>query len=147
MNANRRKRIKDVISQIQDIISDIESIKDEEQDVMDNTPENLQGSQRYCDMEEYVDSMDEAISSLEEACNSLESIIWWVIYMERKSLYVVKFNNSAYYDGIGNTTTQLKNAKIYSSEKYANEAGKKMINKYSKLTNYNLIESEIKEVE
>lgn len=75
MNADRRKRIREAISQIQDIIIDVESIRDEEQDVMENIPENLQGSQRYCDMEEYVDSMDEVISSLEEACNSLESII------------------------------------------------------------------------
>lgn len=63
-----------------------------------------------------------------------------------KSLYVVKFDNNTYYDGMGHATTQLKNAKIYSSEKFANEAGEKMINKDSRLTDYSLVEIEIKEI-
>lgn len=79
-------------------------------------------------------------------CNGKGYINFHSEYKE-KSLYVVKFNNNKYYDGTGNTTNKLKNAKIYSSEKYANQAGNKMIKKSSKLTDYNLVEIEIKEIE
>ena len=81
---------------------------------------------------------------LKNAVNVMEKDILIFIVNIKKKAYML-FNK--YYDGTGNTTNKLKNAKIYSSEKYANQAGNKMIKKSSKLTDYNLVEIEIKEIE
>ena len=43
--------------------------------------------------------------------------------MEDKKLYVVKFNNGLYWCGYNTADKQIRKAKIYTSIKYAHEAG------------------------
>ena len=43
--------------------------------------------------------------------------------MEDKKLYVVKFNNGLYWCGYNTADKQIRKAKIYTSVKYAQEAG------------------------
>ena len=43
--------------------------------------------------------------------------------MEDKKMYVVKFNNGLYWCGYNTADKQIRKAKIYTSVKYAREAG------------------------
>lgn len=67
MNANRRKSIEKILSQIEDLKTELESLKDEEREYYDNMPESLQGGERGQDAQRYVDELDNALNSLDEA--------------------------------------------------------------------------------
>ena len=71
--------------------------------------------------------------------------------MKDKKLYVVKFNNGLYWCGYNTADKQLRKAKIYTSIKYAQEAGMDCLSrrKYINLTadDFQIIEVELKEKE
>ena len=75
MNADRRKRIQEIIDQLTDIQTDAEAIRDEEQEAYDNLPENLQGSERGEAMSEAADNLDSAYNSIDEVLEYLNAAI------------------------------------------------------------------------
>lgn len=75
MNADRRKRIQEIIDQLTDIQTDAEAIRDEEQEAYDNLPENLQGSERGEAMSEAADNLDNAYNSIDEVLEYLNAAI------------------------------------------------------------------------
>jgi hypothetical protein len=73
MNAQRRKRIQDILEMInkldelkQDIYYAIEEVRDEEQEALDNLPDSLRYSAKGDDMEARVDALDRAMSDIED---------------------------------------------------------------------------------
>ena len=71
--------------------------------------------------------------------------------MKDKKLYVVKFNNGLYWCGYNTADKQLRKAKIYTSIKYAQEAGMDCLSrrKHINLTadDFQVVEVELKEKE
>ena len=71
--------------------------------------------------------------------------------MEDKKLYAVKFNNGLYWCGYNTADKQIRKAKIYTSIKYAQEAGldclsrKRIINLGT--DGFKVVEVELKEKE
>ena len=57
MNAERRKKLKDVIDNLNTALSVIEEVKDEEQDSYDNLPESIQDGERGGQMQENIDNL------------------------------------------------------------------------------------------
>lgn len=86
MNAERRKALDTLISDIQGVVAQIEEFKSsledpmgEEQEYYDNMPEGFQNGEKgekaqaaVSAMEEADGKLDEAVSALEEAISSLE---------------------------------------------------------------------------
>ncbi len=68
MNAERRKKLDDILSRLEQIRADIKIVKDEEQEAYDNLPESFQNGEKG-------EAMQSAISSLEDADNDVDSII------------------------------------------------------------------------
>ena len=71
--------------------------------------------------------------------------------MKDKKLYVVKFNNGLYWCGYNIADKQIRKAKIYTSIKYAHEAGMDVLSR-RRIINLNtdgfqIIEVELKEKE
>ena len=71
--------------------------------------------------------------------------------MEDKKMYVVKFNNGLYWCGYNTADKQIRKAKIYTSIKYAREAGMDVLSR-GRIINLNtdgfqIIEVELKEKE
>ena len=66
MNANRRKRLKDLAEQVCVMRDRVDELRDEEQDAIDNLPESLQDTERAQDMNGAVDSLDQASGALDE---------------------------------------------------------------------------------
>ena len=71
--------------------------------------------------------------------------------MEDKKMYVVKFNNGLYWCGYNTADKQIRKAKIYTSVKYAREAGIDCLSR-RRIINLNtdgfqIIEVELKEKE
>ena len=71
--------------------------------------------------------------------------------MEDKKMYVVKFNNGLYWCGYNTADKQIRKAKIYTSVKYAREAGMDVLSR-RRIINLNtdgfkIIEVELKEKE
>lgn len=80
MNANRRKRIAEVVALLEAIdlgpIQDaIDSLREEEQEAFDNMPEGLQQSERGQATEEAVGHLDEALSAIEDAVSQIECTV------------------------------------------------------------------------
>ena len=71
--------------------------------------------------------------------------------MEDKKMYVVKFNNGLYWCGYNTAGKQIRKAKIYTSIKYAREAGMDVLSR-RRIINLNtdgfqIVEVELKEKE
>ena len=82
MNEQRRKKIRQLKTQIDLIKTDLKkasselfSILNEEQDAFDNIPEGLQSSYRGMCSEDAIDNMEEASEKLDEAIESLNDIV------------------------------------------------------------------------
>lgn len=75
MNKKRRKKIRDVTSQLNECLSTLEWIKDDEDEARDSTPESLQGTQSYQNSEECSEVMEDAMSDIQDAVDKLENII------------------------------------------------------------------------
>ena len=71
--------------------------------------------------------------------------------MEEKKLYVVKFNNGLYWCGYNTADKQIRKAKIYTSIKYAQEAGLDCLSRRRIINldtdGFRIIEVELKEKE
>ena len=71
--------------------------------------------------------------------------------MEDKKLYVVKFNNGLYWCGYNTANKQIRKAKIYTSIKYAREAGIDCLSRRRIINldtdGFQIIEVELKEKE
>ena len=75
MNKERRKRIREVITELENCSSQLESIKGDEDNARDARPENLQTSDNYVHSENCSDTIDSAISDIQEVVNNLEEIV------------------------------------------------------------------------
>lgn len=73
MNAARRKRIEDVMSQLEPMKELIDGILSEEQEAFDNMPEGLQQSARGEAAESAVTSLETASGQIEEAISELSA--------------------------------------------------------------------------
>lgn len=67
MNAERRKRIEEVITKLDELRAELNMLSQEEQDAHDNLPESMQYGERG-------DKMDEAVQTIEGAENSLSDV-------------------------------------------------------------------------
>ena len=71
--------------------------------------------------------------------------------MEDKKLYVVKFNNGLYWCGYNTADKQIRKAKIYTSIKYAQEAGLDCLSRRRIINldtdGFKIVEVELKEKE
>ncbi len=74
MNADRRKRINDIVSTLEQLHADIEAIRDEEQESFDNTPESLQQSEKGQKSEEAISTLEDVASEIENAKDNLAGI-------------------------------------------------------------------------
>ena len=72
MNADRRKTLAKLLTQVNDIKSQLETVKDEEQEAFDNMPESLQEGERGQQSQAASDALDSAVQSLEEVESYLE---------------------------------------------------------------------------
>lgn len=75
MNANRRKRLRQITEQADRLLEQLRAIEEEEQDAVDNIPEGLQGTERYEAMEQAAEILGDAADSLEDIINSLEEML------------------------------------------------------------------------
>lgn len=75
MNATRRRKLFNVVSELYDVLSRLQIIKDEEAEALEAIPESLQGTDRYNAMEENVDNFTEIDEELNEMIALLEDII------------------------------------------------------------------------
>lgn len=75
MNAQRRNKVKVIISALNDLQSQIAVIQDEEEEAYDNLPENLQFSERATAMEESLGNLDFAYGEIDDIIGYLESAI------------------------------------------------------------------------
>lgn len=66
MNAQRRKSIEAVLSELADLRERVEALHDEEQEAFDNMPEGLQASERGQACEAAASVLDEALSAFDE---------------------------------------------------------------------------------
>lgn len=71
MNADRRKAIAAIASDLESIKSRIEELKDEEQNYFDNMPESFQGGQKGEKAQSAVDALDEAENAIETVTDAL----------------------------------------------------------------------------
>ena len=71
--------------------------------------------------------------------------------MEEKKLHVVKFNNGLYWCGYNTADKQIRKAKIYTSIKYAQEAGLDCLSRRKAINltavGFKVVEVELKEKE
>lgn len=71
--------------------------------------------------------------------------------MDDKKLYVVKFNNGLYWCGYNTADKRLRKAKIYTSIKYAQEAGLDCLSRRKAINltadGFKVVEVELKEKE
>jgi seryl-tRNA synthetase len=82
MNADRRKAIDAVISQIEELAekarslaADVESIKDEEDDYLSNMPESFQNGEKGEAAQTAIDALDNAYSELDGLDSTLDEIL------------------------------------------------------------------------
>lgn len=73
MNAARRKRIEEVMSQLEPLKELVDDILSEEQDAYENMPEGLKSSARGEAAENAVASLESASGQLEEVINELSA--------------------------------------------------------------------------
>ncbi len=62
--------------------------------------------------------------------------------MKSKNLYVVQFNDSTYWCGYNTVDKQIRKAKIYTSLKYAKEAGDRAL-EYLNKDSYKILKVEL----
>ena len=74
MNRNRRRQIKEVITQLETCADTLENVKNEEDDARENMPENLQDGGAYCTSEECSDKIEDAISDIRAVIENIEDI-------------------------------------------------------------------------
>ena len=74
MNANRRKEIAKIVTELEELKSRLETVLEEEQEYYDNVPENLQNSERYQESEEYISYMEDAVSEFDSIIDALSNI-------------------------------------------------------------------------
>lgn len=71
MNAQRRKEIAAVLSELADLRNRVEAIHTDEQDAFDNMPEGLQSSVRGQASEAAASALDDALSGFDDIESSL----------------------------------------------------------------------------
>ena len=74
MNADQRKKLADLVSQLNDIRDEIENIKGDEEDKYDNLPESLQDAELGEGIQEAIDTLEDGLSYLSDAIDSIEGI-------------------------------------------------------------------------
>ena len=75
MNAKKREKLREVVSNLDRIAIIVESVYDNEEDCLSNYPENLQETEQYEKMEDAVDALWEALCNIEDAKDGIESAI------------------------------------------------------------------------
>jgi hypothetical protein len=74
MNAERRKQIAKLSSQLDGVIRQIEEIQSEEQDAYDNLPDSFQSGEQGDASQEAIQTLESAIATLNDAQSELENI-------------------------------------------------------------------------
>lgn len=74
MNAQRRKRLREVHDHLTQAADKLEDIVFEEQECLDNTPENLQESEAYAEREDLIDSMQDALEDIRSSIDSISGL-------------------------------------------------------------------------
>jgi exonuclease VII small subunit len=72
MNNERRKQLREVISQLESLNNKLQRIMDDEEMAFDNLPEGLQSSMKGGAMEEAIANIEAAMESIEEGIMSVE---------------------------------------------------------------------------
>lgn len=75
MNAERRKRITNIIDKLGEIHEELETVSIDEQDAYDNMPENLQGSIRGERSYEVAGELDNCADDIQDIINRLQDSI------------------------------------------------------------------------
>ena len=75
MNANRRKRLREILRKLEEARSEIESVRDDEDEARDKIPESLQESDRYTSSAEASEAMDDEAGDISEAISTIEEIM------------------------------------------------------------------------
>ena len=75
MNADRRRRIGMLRTQLEDIRDLVEPLKDEEQEAYDNMPESFQSGNKGEQSQAVIDSLDSASQSVEESRNYIDEAV------------------------------------------------------------------------
>lgn len=73
MNAERRKKLTEVLSNLSIARAELENLRDEEEEVFDAMPESIQSGERGQKAEAAVDALQEAVESLESAESNIET--------------------------------------------------------------------------
>ncbi len=73
MNAQRRKKIADILARLSAIAEEVQEIGEQERDYIAAMPESLQSGERGQKAEEAADYIDCVATSLDEAISGLES--------------------------------------------------------------------------
>jgi ribosome recycling factor len=75
MNANRRKEIKKLSSQLEDLKMSIESIKDEEQEHLDTMPDSLKEGDKGQSAENAINALTTAMDDVDAVVTQLEEAV------------------------------------------------------------------------
>jgi hypothetical protein len=73
MNAERRKAIAQISSDLENLRSRIDEIKEEEEEAYENLPDGLRDSEKGEAMQEAIFALEEASSSIDSVVNDLET--------------------------------------------------------------------------
>jgi hypothetical protein len=73
MNADRRKLLSAILSDLEAIKSRIEEVKDDEQSAFDNMPESIQQGEKGQKVEAAVSSLEDAENEIDSAISSIET--------------------------------------------------------------------------
>lgn len=73
MNADNRKKLNEIISEIEHLLGQVTDMKDDEQSKYDNMPEGLQDGEKGERMSEAINELETAEVALEEAKSAIEN--------------------------------------------------------------------------
>ena len=74
MNAKRRKRLEQIISQLENLQQEVQEMAEQERESFDNLPEGLQASERGEAMEENADDLEYADTDFETLLEGLRAV-------------------------------------------------------------------------
>lgn len=75
MNAERRKKLTEIIEKLQDLVLEIDIYKGDEETGYYNLPESLQGSENGMKLESNVEYLESAYSDIESAIDCIQRAI------------------------------------------------------------------------
>lgn len=74
MNADRRKRLTAIQSQLESLHADVLQIHEEEQEAKDNMPESMQAGEKGDLADAAIDGLQEVMDSIDDAVNKITEV-------------------------------------------------------------------------